>query len=543
MSSSADTNCPNDALLGSLAAGDLNAAELASVEEHLSRCAECCARLDDLSSSAFNQCFESTSPSMEANEAPTVSQLVARLKQGGASSADAEGDDEEIIAIQDLGNYEQVEEVARGGMGIVLRAFDPELQRRVAIKTMAPGLARNAKARERFLSEARAAAKLQHENILPVHAVDQSGAVPYLVTPLVDGNNLQERLEEGNPLPIDEVISIGFQLACALTEAHRQGLVHRDVKPSNVLLLDGGRRVWLADFGLAVSADEAKRREEGLIAGTPSFMAPEQVRGEVVDHRSDLFALGCVLYAMVDGSSPFDAGSPQSALERIIEEDPPRLRSRHSSVPRWFDQLVDQLLAKDPNARPQNAALVKQTLERHLHRALQVRLRVTMLVMALVLVTACIGAWLWIRPSTPPPEGFLVSGQESKVYATLAAAIDAADRGDVVIVRKDGLLDAGRLTNSGKAITIRAAQGMRPVFESGSEETIFESDGPIALEGLEFRHPAGVPNRTKPVARFVGGPIFIANCKFVRLNGRLGAAVNRFVALPSWSAWTAMRSR
>ena len=190
-----------------------------------------------------------------------------------------------------LGHYEVLEVVGRGGMGVVLRAFDERLHRVVAIKVMAAQLATSATARKHFTREAQAAAAVSHDHVVTIHAVEEADGLPYLVMQYVAGMSLQERLNREGPLQLPEVLRIGTQVAAGLAAAHAQGLVHRDVKPANILLENGVERVKLTDFGLAQAADDATLSQLGVVAGTPMFMSPEQARGGPLDHRSDLFSL------------------------------------------------------------------------------------------------------------------------------------------------------------------------------------------------------------------------------------------------------------
>jgi serine/threonine protein kinase len=275
-------------------------------------------------------------------------------------------------------------------MGIVLKAFDPELERVVALKLLAPALAANPESRERFLHEARAGAKLQHENVMPIYAVDQHGTYPYLVMPLVDGPNLQEHLDRNAPLPIDEIVRIAHQACRALEEAHANGLVHRDIKPANIMLIGDAaeepRRVWLTDFGLAHAATAPiAGRDARLITGTPGFMAPEQIRGGAIDPRTDLFAFGSVLYAIAsDGRSPFQSDSIAGTMERVQSHAPAPLTTITKGLPDWFDHLVFRLLEKDPDKRPNSATEVRQILERHLPERRKLSVRRTILISAAV---------------------------------------------------------------------------------------------------------------------------------------------------------------
>jgi WD40 repeat protein len=265
-----------------------------------------------------------------------------------------------------FGPYRVLGLIGRGGMGVVLRAFDTALHRPVAIKVLAPQLAVSATARHRFLREARAAASVVHDHVITIHAVDEAKGLPYLVMRLVEGKSLQERLDREGPLGLAEILRIGRQSAQGLAAAHVQGLVHRDIKPSNILLENGVERVKLSDFGLARAADDASLTQSGVIAGTPQYMAPEQARGEAVDHRADLFSLGSVLYAMCTGRPPFRAGTPLAVLRRVAEDTPRPIREVNPDIPESLAVVVARLHAKEPADRFQSAAEVAEVLGRHL---------------------------------------------------------------------------------------------------------------------------------------------------------------------------------
>jgi serine/threonine-protein kinase len=206
-----------------------------------------------------------------------------------------------------LGPYEVLERIGQGGMGIVLKARDERLARIVAIKILAPTLASSVLARRRFEREARAAAAVCHENVVTIHAVDEHAGQPYLVMQFVAGQSLQETLDRSGVLGIQEIVRIGMQVAAGLAAAHAQGLIHRDIKPSNLLLEKGSERIKITDFGLARAVDDASITDSGMILGTPYYMSPEQARGEPVDHWTDLFSLGSVLFALCTGQPPFRA--------------------------------------------------------------------------------------------------------------------------------------------------------------------------------------------------------------------------------------------
>jgi len=265
-----------------------------------------------------------------------------------------------------LGPYEVFEVLGQGGMGVVLKARDPALDRTVAIKVLTPALAHGATARRRFAREARAAAAVGHEHIVAIHAVDEFRGLLYLVMQYIPGRSLQERLDASGPLEVKEILRIGTQAARALAAAHAQGVVHRDIKPANILLENSIERVKLTDFGLARAIDDVSLTQSGIIAGTPQYMAPEQARGEPVDARSDLFSLGAVLYAMASGRSPFRADSAMAVLKRVCDDRHRSIRELNPDIPDWLEAVIDRLLAKDPADRFQTAAEVADLLERGL---------------------------------------------------------------------------------------------------------------------------------------------------------------------------------
>jgi eukaryotic-like serine/threonine-protein kinase len=264
-----------------------------------------------------------------------------------------------------LGHYEVLEVLGRGGMGVVLRAFDEKLRRAVALKVMAPHLAGSASARDRFVREGRALAAVSHDNVLAVHAVEDAGPVPFLVMPFIDGQTLQAKLKPGAPLPVAEVVRVGREVAAGLAAAHARGLVHRDVKPTNILLESGSGRVKVSDFGLARGAGDTSLTHSGLIVGTPEYMSPEQAAGTKVDHRSDLFSLGTVLYTLCAGRSPFRAETTLAVLRRVCEDTPRPLREINPEIPAWLEAVIARLHAKAPAERLQTAAEVAEALGRH----------------------------------------------------------------------------------------------------------------------------------------------------------------------------------
>jgi len=265
-------------------------------------------------------------------------------------------------ALGRLGHYEVEEVLGRGGFGIVFRAFDETLHRVVAIKVLAPELAATSPARKRFLREARASAQVRHENVVQVYAIEEA-PLPYLVMEYIPGKTLQQRMDAVGPLAAEEAVRIGIELARGLAAAHETGLIHRDVKPGNVLLEEGpGGRAKLTDFGLARAADDASLTQSWAVAGTPQYMAPEQARGEALDHRADLFSLGSVLYAMASGRPPFRAANSMAVLKRVCDDTPRLIQEIIPEVPQWLCDVIARLHAKDPAKRFQSACEVVEAL-------------------------------------------------------------------------------------------------------------------------------------------------------------------------------------
>ena len=374
------TDCPDRGELRSLLEGGLTGGELARLSAHLDRCEACQGALEALAAEGGpGWAIDRAEEGPEA-DGPGLRGAIDRLKRAetvtatapGAGGDGAEPDldfldpPETPGRLGRLGPYEVIGVVGRGGMGVVLRAFDPSLHRFVAIKVLHPRLATSATSRRRFLREARAAAAVSHDHVVTIHAVDEWKGLPYLVMRLVVGGSLQERIDRSGPLEVREILRIGMQTAAGLAAAHAQGLMHRDVKPGNILLENGVERVKLTDFGLARAVDDADLTGSGVVAGTPSYMAPEQARGDPIDHRADLFSLGSVLYAMCTGHPPFRGSTTMAVLRRVSDEEPRPIRETNPEVPEWLVALIGRLHAKDPADRIPSATEVAEILGRHL---------------------------------------------------------------------------------------------------------------------------------------------------------------------------------
>ena len=326
--------------------------EQTRVEYHLEHCENCRSQLESLAAT-IDIWREATD--VLTTESAELESRTAEAKAGQLSSllglpTDAVQASYDPTSLGRIEGYELLDVIGRGGMGIVVRAHDRQLNRLVAIKFLAPHLATSAAARQRFAREAQAAAAVVHPHVVPIHVVG-SRDIPYLVMHYVAGESVQERIDRVGPLPVKDILRIAMQTARGLAAAHEQGMIHRDVKPSNILLENGVERVMLSDFGLARAADDASLTRSGVIAGTPDYMSPEQAGGLPVDHRTDLFSLGSVMYTMATGHPPFRAEGTMAVLNRICNETPRPLRDVQADLPLWYERLVQRLLEKDPNGR------------------------------------------------------------------------------------------------------------------------------------------------------------------------------------------------
>jgi eukaryotic-like serine/threonine-protein kinase len=315
------------------------------------------------------------SPNPTAETTPPLSQrlpepvTIARpedtpsLAEGGADSLDFLAAPQGPGELGRLGPYRVLKVLGAGGMGMVLQAVDPSLQRQVALKVLRPELAARAEARERFLREARTTAAIEHPNIIHVYQVDQDRNVPFLAMPLLKGESLDARLKHGPRLTITEAVRLGRQIAEGLAAAHEAGLIHRDVKPANLWLEAKTGLIKILDFGLArVAADDGQLTKTGAILGTPAYMAPEQAMGERVDARCDLFSLGAVLYLMLSGERPFKGQDTMSQLAALATTTPRPVQELNATVPLPLGDLVMRLLAREPSRRPASARIVADTL-------------------------------------------------------------------------------------------------------------------------------------------------------------------------------------
>jgi eukaryotic-like serine/threonine-protein kinase len=264
-----------------------------------------------------------------------------------------------------LGNYRVLRLLGQGGMAFVFLAEDIDLHRKVALKVMKPDLEGDADAWHRFLREARIMASIKHEHLVPVFQVARAGRVHYLAMELLEGETLDSWCNRVGQAKASDVVRLARGIASGLATIHRQGLVHRDIKPGNLWLEGPRHHVKILDLGLARSVvDDARFTQTGIIVGTPAFMSPEQARGEGIDARSDLFSLGAVLYRLAAGHLPFEAPTTMGVLSELAVCNPRPLREHNPGLPRSLEKLIMQLLAKDPEQRPASADAVIEQLQR-----------------------------------------------------------------------------------------------------------------------------------------------------------------------------------
>ncbi|HFD39135.1 MAG TPA: FHA domain-containing protein [Anaerolineae bacterium] len=268
-----------------------------------------------------------------------------------------------------LGKYQVLEKIGQGGMAQVYKGYDPILERTVALKVLRPEFAADPEFVQRFMREARMAASLKHPNLVTIHDVEQLQDVEqaitthYIVMEFLPGHTLQEEIHRRGALPLERTIEITRALADALDHAHQRGLTHRDVKPSNIMLGPEGQ-VTLMDFGIVKAAAGVQLTQEGVRIGTPEYMSPEQAKGQKVDHRSDIYSLGIVLYEMLTGRVPFQSASTPGVLYCHIHETPTPPSRLASTLPPAVDRVVLQALAKKPEQRFQTAGQLAAQLEK-----------------------------------------------------------------------------------------------------------------------------------------------------------------------------------
>ncbi|MCA9121124.1 MAG: protein kinase [Planctomycetaceae bacterium] len=392
--------CPTVEAFAELVSGNVSDERCEELVQHIAHCSDCAGTAEQaLSQSMFGSALHRGSTLAELVPEAAVDRIVFSLRQrglhpfrGDAPTTSGCASESETIPGQELdrelallfgpqqsdseigqlGGYRILSTLGVGGMGVVFLAEDPQLQRRVALKVMLPGLAANAASRQRFMREAQAMASVAHEHIVHINQVGEDRGIPFLSMPFLSGETLDDRLKREGKLPVSDSVRIAREVAEGLAVAHEGGLIHRDIKPSNIWLEDTRGRVKILDFGLVRAGQEdTQLTRSDSIVGTPAYMSPEQASGEQVDGRSDLFSLGCVLYRMCTGQPPFQASNTTGLLLAVMNHDPPPAAQLSPELPAAFSQLILRLLAKKPDLRPASAETVVdelRSIEAHSYR-------------------------------------------------------------------------------------------------------------------------------------------------------------------------------
>jgi serine/threonine protein kinase len=667
--------CPDVESLRRLMLGRAAADEARSLGEHLLHCAQCAETVHSID--ATDLLVQAARAGKNAAQHPDqahIAALIRRLQQIPAPSAAVASPPTEGAAggetpsesdpVQDwtallappqdpaeigrLGPYRVLRFLGSGGMGVVFAAEDTQLKRLVALKAMKPDLAASPLHRQRFQREAQAIARLEHDHIVTIYQVGEDRGIPFLAMPLLKGETLESRLmreRQGTkivPLPVEDAVRIGREIAEGLAAAHEHGVTHRDVKPANIWLEKTTGRVKILDFGLARPAeDNAHLTQTGTVAGTPQYMAPEQAAGQPANHLSDLFSLGCVLYRVLTGILPFRGANTLAVLRALAVEPPPPPRDVNPVVPVALSGLTMRLLAKEPRSRPQSAQEVVEALAKiqktagtqppanNRTRSVLATLsgrRAAWITAGVLLVCSPLAVW-WapamyrfvtnqgqlvietddpavevsvkqdgrlirvvdtktgkevtlkagvyqlelsgdtkqglkleadqltltrggreivrIRrepathvaasapvtavPPAPLVQPFAILGHDGRAeqtFATLAEAVSVAMHGDTIEVRGDGPVIRESIIISGKALTIRAASGSRPVLEftptslgEGWDKYVrLQTDAQLVLEGLAIRRVGPTGEKVKRAEWAVvcqHAPLRVANCRFV----------------------------
>ncbi|MEO8626978.1 MAG: protein kinase [Betaproteobacteria bacterium] len=309
-------------------------------------------------------------------------------------------------AVEQVGRYKILDRLGQGGMATVYKAFDPGIDRAIAIKFLHPSLCLDENYRGRFLREAKAAGVLSHPNIVTVFDVGEIEGQPYIAMELIEGSTLSDVMADGAPLRPREVVEMGIQLARALDFAHSKGVVHRDIKPSNIVRIKGTREVKVTDFGIAHigNAESTQHTKLGDVLGTPQYMSPEQAMGmgKKADSRSDLFSVGVVLFQLLTGQRPFEADSVATLMYRIAKEEPTPIPKLRADIPPSLRRVVDRCLKKQPEKRFQSGGeladaltavlqeMDEETHEKSKSRLIPLRLKWTLLMAAVIAVTMAV---------------------------------------------------------------------------------------------------------------------------------------------------------
>jgi serine/threonine protein kinase/formylglycine-generating enzyme required for sulfatase activity len=463
------SDCPDDDRLTAFEYGLLDAADANQIEGHVAACLACVERLEKLVPpadfvhstflrvirqphvSAHNppaKCSHSTKDFNASDDVVVDEKLTAALCKGVKDALKADGTEflyrelewlprsNDPSSLGQLGRYRIIKILGSGGMGIVLEAVDEALHRSVAVKVMLEFRRQSAAMRSRFLREARLVASLRHSHIVTIHDIGFEDEIPYFVMEKLEGETLATLLDRRGQLPAEDVIEIALQVAGGLAYAHSQGLWHRDLKPSNIWIESWSEDVKIAkliDFGLAIKRDvDEDGGATGELLGTPVFMSPEQAAGRVLDDRSDIFSLGCILYFAISGKIPHPGSTMTEVLQSLANTQPASLNILCPGLPRGLATLIESMLEKDPYQRP---ALMKeviaslQSIQRDLRRngrTNKYRYSAMFPVVAVSLLVFAVGV-IWVAQNGV---NGLFSGEMQSSNASLSTSIKQASEGE-----------------------------------------------------------------------------------------------------------------
>lgn len=538
-------NCPTPDLLEQLVDDLLSDEVRDQLLEHLDHCPACQQALD---SSGMNRAWRNSLSTLniQADESPMLEQAIANVRSSldpwqpvSAQASSTQGISSDALAWTNDG-FELLSVLGQGGMGIVFKARETSLNRTVAIKVLLPALAAEPSARERFLREARAAAAINHPNVVTIHAVSDKPPLPYLVMECVEGHSLQKQLDAVGSLDTQEVVRIGKQVVAALAAAHAKGVLHRDIKPANIFLEGDSGQVKLGDFGLAQVAGESQLTRAGSLAGTPAFIAPENLdAASKPDQRADLFSLGSLLYVLCCGKLPFDGGTPIATLHQVANSNPIPIEQQCPTIPSWLASVIEKLHVKNPAERFQSAAdlqaaldaqqaeliLPRQTVLSRLDRNSSESGRVAKKIGFAAIVASAVLLALLTLPAFFGAKDFVVlDGEGNRVgaYAELTEAIEVADEGARIEIQGDGPYLVQSLTVQQQSLTLAAAKDSQPVLQFESDAEFNEEDdyafisaeGDLQLQGIEFVYAGDEEDEPRGLVEVMDGAFVADRCHF-----------------------------
>lgn len=577
---SSNPGCPTDDIIRQLIRGALPAEEERQLTEHISGCRICQAKLNedtspDLAARARNSLTHS-----EAMPAP-LQQLLETADQDLTDSLS--GSRQESATWADIapwlepaddnspgkvGPFPVSRMLGRGGMGVVFLGHDPELDRPIAIKLLAPSLMSDEVARQRFLREAQAVAAISHPSIVAIHRVEANGRLPWFAMEFVDGKSLAEHLASGRNFSDRQVAKIGFQVASALAAAHAADLIHRDIKPGNILIDDKSGRVRLMDFGLARELSDSKLTSTGALLGTPAYMAPETIAEQPQDTRTDLYGLGAVMYHLLTGQPPFEAATLMGTIQAISRGRFKPL-SHHADVSPVLQRVVDRLLQTEPGKRFQTATAVADALRSKgssgstIPRTRSTSFLITTGIIAVTCLTLALIAPAFLPEKDPKdgeqaastaqefppnptqsetgettsdndrltssqsPPSYRCCDSEKRLIATvqnLNDAVQQVPQEGVIFVSSDEPIGITQPINTrGKSFSI-VGEGDPVCIDLNFPEadSVFESEGSLGLTNLIFRHCSELDETEQEDLSIVsvnGGQLTCERCDFIQQQG------------------------